>query len=110
MGNCMYPATAAAALDALPTPTPVLDEKDKIIANLKLDFMRQKLELEQKCQGLELKCRRLTMELERSEDDYREQVAVSTELKAQLWLLKSEAIPRMRELAFLRCSRSWENE
>ena len=106
MGNCMSPATAAPAPEAVPTPTPVPDEKDETIANLKLDLMRQKLELEQKCQGLELKCRRLTMELERSEDEYRKQVAVSTEVKAQVWLLKSEAIPRMRELAFLRSARS----
>ena len=102
----MYPTTAAAALDALPTPTPVPDEKDEIIANLILDLMRQKLELEQKCQGLRLKCRRLTIELEQSENDYRKQVAVSTEVKAQLWLLNSEAILRMRELAFLTCTRS----
>ena len=54
MGNCMSPATAAAAPDAVPTPTPVPDEKNETIANLKLDLMRQKRELEQQCQGLEL--------------------------------------------------------
>ena len=86
------------------TPTPVPDEKDKIIVNLMMDLMWQRLELEQKCKSLELKCQSLVVELERSKDEYLEQVAVSKELKAKLWLLKSEAIPRMKELAFLRCS------
>ena len=105
MGNCVSPA--AAVPDA--TPTPVPDEKDKIIVNLMMDLMWQRLELEQKCKSLELKCRTLAVELERSEDEYLEQVAVSTELKAKCWLLKSEAIPRMKELAFLRCSAPGRN-
>ena len=99
MGNCVSPA--AAVPDATSTPAP--DEKDKIIVNLKMDLMWQRLELEQKCKSLELKCRSLAVELERSKDEYLEQVAVSTELKAKCWLLKSEAIPCMKELAFLRC-------
>ena len=57
----------AAAPDA--TPTPVPDEKDLIIVNLKMDLMWQRLELEQKCKSLELKCRNLAVELERSEDE-----------------------------------------
>ena len=64
---------AAAAPDAVPVP----DEKDAIIANL----MWQRLDLMYK--SLELKCRSLAVELERSEDEYREQVSVSTELKAK---------------------------
>ena len=105
MGNCVSPA--AAVPDA--TPTPVPDEKDKIIVNLMMDLMWQRLELEQKCKSLELKCQTLAVELERSEDEYLEQVAVSTELKAKLWLLKSKAIPRMKELTFLICSTQGRN-
>ena len=101
MDNCVSPAVAVP--DA--TPTPVPDEKDIIIVNLKMDLMWQRLL--QKCKSLKLKCRSLTVKLERSEDEYREQVAVSTELKAKLWLLKSEAIPRMKELTFLRCSKRY---
>ena len=71
--------------------------------------MTFRLELEQKCESLELKCRTLAVELERSEDEYLEQMAVSTELKAKPWLLKSEAIPHMKELAFLRCSTPGRN-
>ena len=67
MGNCVL--TAHAAPDAVPTPTPVPDEEDLVIANKKLDLLCQRLELELewKCKSLELKCRRLTLELERSE-------------------------------------------
>ena len=100
MSNSVSPAVAVP--DA--THTPVPDEKNLIIVNLKMDLMWQRLKLDQKCKSLKLKCRSLTVELEQSEDEYREQVAVSTELKAKLWLLKSKAIPHMKELAFLRCS------
>ena len=64
MGNCVSPAAA------VPVAVPVPDEKDKIIVNLKLDLMWQRLELEQKCKSLKLKCQSLAMELERSEDEY----------------------------------------
>ena len=104
MGNCVSPAAVPVAVS-----TSLPDEKYKIIANLKMDLMWQRLELEQKCKSLELKCQSLTVELERREDEYLEQVAVSTEWKSKLWLLKSAAIPRMKELALLRCSTPGRN-
>ena len=97
MGNCMssVPVTAP---DIVTIPAPASDEKEAVIADLKLRLMYQRLELEHRCKYLELK-------LEQRDDDYRGQVAISTDLKAKLWLLTCEASQQRKQLTMLRGSK-----